>query len=111
MPGNYNYLIFLSYQSGKVADLRKLTVLLIAASLVYIAFAWFRHLSYQNWIRDQYLSYPEQIRPYIDFTPCFGSREFGLIVAGGALLGTAWVLYLSRQGRHSVEIDKEKVGD
>ena len=93
---NYNYLVSPSVTSGKVAKLRKLTVLLIAASLVYVAFAWFRYLSYQDWIREAYLSYPEHIRPWIDFTPFHSSREGVLIIAGGAILGIVWVLHLSR---------------
>jgi hypothetical protein len=96
MPSNYNYLVFLSYQSGKVAKLRKLTLLLIAASLVYIAFAWFRYLSYQDWIREEILSHPEHVRPYVDFAPFSGSREGVLIIVGGALLGIVWVLHLTR---------------
>jgi len=71
-------------------------VLLIAASLVYVAFAGFLYFSYQNWIEERYLSYSEEIRPYVDFAPLSGSREFGLIVVGGAIMSIAWVLYLSR---------------
>jgi len=96
MLRNHNYLVFLSYRLGEVARLRKLTKLLIAASLVYIAFAWFRYWSYQDWMREQILSYPEQIRPFVDFTPFHSSREGTLIVVVGALLGIVWVLHLSR---------------
>ena len=76
--------------------MRKLTVLLIAASLVYIAFAGFLYFSYPNWVKERYLSYPEEVRPYIDFAPFSGSREFVMIVVGGAIMSIAWVLYLSR---------------
>jgi hypothetical protein len=93
---NYNYLIFPNVTSGEVAKLRKLTVLLIAASLVYVAFAWFRYLSYQDWIREAYLSYPESMRPFVDFMPFHSSREGSLTIVGGALLGIVWVLHLSR---------------
>jgi len=70
--------------------------LLIAVSLVYITVVWFRSLSYQDWIREQLLAYPEQMRPYVDFAPFHGSREGVLLVVVGALLGMVWVLYLSR---------------
>lgn len=94
---NHNFLVFLSYQLGNVASLRKLTVLLIVASLVCIIFAVHLHFSYQNRIRETYLSFPEQMRPYMDFAPFSGSREGTLAIVVGALLGMVWVLHLSRR--------------
>jgi len=87
-----------------VAILRKLTILLIVASLVYVAFAWFRSLSYQDWMREQLLAYPEQMRPFVDFAPFHGSREGVLLVVAGALLGMVWVLYLSRHKKTRARI-------
>jgi hypothetical protein len=82
---------------GKVAKLRKLTILLIAISLVYVAFAWFRYLSYQDWMRERLLSTPEQFRPYIDFMPFHRTRDGVLIFVVGALLGLVWIGHLARR--------------
>jgi hypothetical protein len=87
-----------------VAELRKLALLLMSISLVYVAFAWFRYLSYQEWIREKTLSYPEPVRPFVDFAPFQSSKEGATILAGGALLGIAWVLYLSRKTLHDLFI-------
>jgi len=76
--------------------LRKLTLLLVAASLIYIVFASFLYFSYPNKVREEYLACPPEIRPYMDFPPFSGNREGVVVVVCGAVMGIIWTLYLSR---------------
>jgi hypothetical protein len=48
-------------------------------------FAWFTYRSYQDRIEEQLLSFPEQVRPYVDFAPFTGSREGVLLTIAGSL--------------------------
>ena len=77
--------------------MRKVAILLIVASLVYIVSTWFAYLVYQGRMKEQLLSIPEQMRPYVDFAPFTGSREGVLLIIVGSLLSMLWVLYLSRR--------------
>lgn len=84
---------------GKLAKLRKrtiararlLTLLLFVVSVGYVAFAVLRYLSYQDRIREILLSYPEELRPWMDFFPFTSTREGSLIMVGGYLLVATWL--------------------
>jgi len=74
----------------------------MAASLVYIVFASFLYFSYPNTVREEYLAYPPETRPYMDFPPFYGSRGGVVVVVCGAVMGIIWTLYLSRHKKSCV---------
>jgi hypothetical protein len=72
----------------------------LAATITYVSFLYLNIEAYDNYCQEKLDSYPESVRPYIDFEPFIYTATGETFVWSGLLLTVSWftlLLYLRKK--------------